>query len=262
MAKWWCTELQKRVVDRCLQLLRRLRLHARVPDRPGLRRRPHHHDLRRHDRDHEGDHRPGDGPVSAASRSGPAPGQPWAGDPGLVAARRPARAGTACGSPTTSCRSRATSVEPIQECWTVLAGLGRGGAPRPAGSIVTGNTYRSPCGAGQAEWPPSTRSPADASSSASARRGRRASTSPTASPYPSTRGRLDRLDEACAVITSLLREDRSSFAGHHYRCSTRRCRPSPCAGHLPLMVGGVASGGRCASRPGGPTSGTSGARRS
>ena len=36
---------------------RRLRLHARVPDRPCLRGRPHHHDLRRHHRDHEGDHR-------------------------------------------------------------------------------------------------------------------------------------------------------------------------------------------------------------
>ena len=57
MAKWWCTELQKRVVDRVPAAPRRLRLHARVPDRPRLRRRPHHHDLRRHDRDHEGDHR-------------------------------------------------------------------------------------------------------------------------------------------------------------------------------------------------------------
>ena len=58
MAKWWCTELQKRVIDTLPAAARRLRLHDRVPDRPGLRRRPHHHDLRRHHRDHEGDHRP------------------------------------------------------------------------------------------------------------------------------------------------------------------------------------------------------------
>ena len=38
--------------------VRRLRLHARVPDRPGLHRRPHHHDLRRHHRSDEGHHRP------------------------------------------------------------------------------------------------------------------------------------------------------------------------------------------------------------
>ena len=37
---------------------RRLRLHDRVPDRPRLRRRQDHAHLRRHDRDHEGDHRP------------------------------------------------------------------------------------------------------------------------------------------------------------------------------------------------------------
>ncbi len=54
---------------------RRLRLHGRVPDRPRLYRRAHHHDLRRHDRDHEGDHRPFDGLVAArypSSRSVPA----------------------------------------------------------------------------------------------------------------------------------------------------------------------------------------------
>jgi alkylation response protein AidB-like acyl-CoA dehydrogenase/predicted NBD/HSP70 family sugar kinase len=37
---------------------RRLRVHDRVSDRPGVHRRPHHPHLRRHDRDHEGDHRP------------------------------------------------------------------------------------------------------------------------------------------------------------------------------------------------------------
>ncbi len=38
--------------------LRRLRLHARVPDRAPLRRRARQPDLRRHERDHEGDRRP------------------------------------------------------------------------------------------------------------------------------------------------------------------------------------------------------------
>ena len=57
-AKWWCTELQKRVVDRCVQLhggygymleypIARAYMDARVTS-----------DLRRHHRDHEGDHRP------------------------------------------------------------------------------------------------------------------------------------------------------------------------------------------------------------
>ena len=38
--------------------VRRLRLHGRVPDRPGLRRRPGANDLRRYVRDHEDHHRP------------------------------------------------------------------------------------------------------------------------------------------------------------------------------------------------------------
>ncbi len=59
-------------VDRCVEAARgrhlraaprRLRLHARVPDRARLPGRPHHHDLRRDHRDHEGDRRPRHGRV-------------------------------------------------------------------------------------------------------------------------------------------------------------------------------------------------------
>ena len=37
MAKWWTTELQNKLVDRGRAAARRLRLHGRVPDRPGVR---------------------------------------------------------------------------------------------------------------------------------------------------------------------------------------------------------------------------------
>ena len=47
---------------------RRVRLHERVPDRPGLRRRPHHPHLRRDDGDHEGPHRQVIGAVTLPSR--------------------------------------------------------------------------------------------------------------------------------------------------------------------------------------------------
>jgi alkanesulfonate monooxygenase SsuD/methylene tetrahydromethanopterin reductase-like flavin-dependent oxidoreductase (luciferase family) len=56
--------------------------------------------------------------------------------------------------------------------------------------------------------------------------------------YPSAGGRLDRLDEACAVITSLLRNDRSSFEGRHYRLVDAPFAPKPVQAHLPLMIGG------------------------
>ena len=75
MAKWWTTDLQKRLTSRVRAAPRRLRLHARVPDRHGLRRRRRAVDLRRHQRDHESDHRPAHGIGVTASR----PAHPKAG---------------------------------------------------------------------------------------------------------------------------------------------------------------------------------------
>ena len=57
-AKWWTTELQKRVVDSCLQLFGGYGYMTRVPDQPRLPRHPRADHLRRHHRGDEGDHRP------------------------------------------------------------------------------------------------------------------------------------------------------------------------------------------------------------
>jgi len=56
MAKWWCTEFQKRSVDHCLQLFGGYGYMLDYPS-PGLRRRPNNNDLRWDHRDHEGNHR-------------------------------------------------------------------------------------------------------------------------------------------------------------------------------------------------------------
>ena len=61
MAKWWCTDLQGRVVDRCLQLHGGYGYMTRVPDRARLRGRARDAHIRRRERDHEGDHRSLDG---------------------------------------------------------------------------------------------------------------------------------------------------------------------------------------------------------
>ena len=58
MAKWWCDRAAGPRRRQVPAAARRLRLHARVPDRALLQRRAHHAHLRRHDRDHEGDRRP------------------------------------------------------------------------------------------------------------------------------------------------------------------------------------------------------------
>ena len=58
MAKWWTTELQKKLVDQGVQLHGGYGYMIGVPHRQGLHRQPDPDDLRRHDRDPERDHRP------------------------------------------------------------------------------------------------------------------------------------------------------------------------------------------------------------
>lgn len=50
--------------------------------------------------------------------------------------------------------------------------------------------------------------------------------------------RLDRFEEACEVITSLLRQRRSTFAGRYYRLADAPNQPVPVQERLPLLVGG------------------------
>jgi F420-dependent oxidoreductase-like protein len=50
--------------------------------------------------------------------------------------------------------------------------------------------------------------------------------------------RLDRFDEACTVVSSLLRESRTSFHGEHYHLVDAPCDPKPVQARLPLLVGG------------------------
>ena len=69
-AKWWCTETAKKVIDGCVQLHGGYGYMNGVPRRPRLRRRPHPDDLRRHDRDHEGDHRPRLRPIAGSAGVG------------------------------------------------------------------------------------------------------------------------------------------------------------------------------------------------
>ncbi|MBW3562444.1 MAG: TIGR03560 family F420-dependent LLM class oxidoreductase [Actinobacteria bacterium] len=53
-----------------------------------------------------------------------------------------------------------------------------------------------------------------------------------------TRGRLERLDEACQVIKSLTTQERTSFTGDHYRLEDAPLEPKPVQDPLPLLVGG------------------------
>jgi len=50
--------------------------------------------------------------------------------------------------------------------------------------------------------------------------------------------RMDRFEEACHVVTSLLREQRSSFDGRYYQLHDAACDPRPVSPRLPVLVGG------------------------
>lgn len=57
-------------------------------------------------------------------------------------------------------------------------------------------------------------------------------------PLGSVSERLDRLEEACAVLTSLLREDRTDFSGRFYDLSRAPNNPPPLQERLPILIGG------------------------
>jgi F420-dependent oxidoreductase-like protein len=50
--------------------------------------------------------------------------------------------------------------------------------------------------------------------------------------------RLDRFEEACAIITSLFRNERTTFAGEYYTLDDAPLVPRPIQTPIPLMVGG------------------------
>jgi alkanesulfonate monooxygenase SsuD/methylene tetrahydromethanopterin reductase-like flavin-dependent oxidoreductase (luciferase family) len=55
--------------------------------------------------------------------------------------------------------------------------------------------------------------------------------------FPRAGTRIDQLDEALQVITSLWREPSATFAGRHYQITDARCEPRPSVPPT-LMVGG------------------------
>ena len=57
-------------------------------------------------------------------------------------------------------------------------------------------------------------------------------------PLGSVKERLDRFEEACQVVTSLLRDDRTTVEGSYYQVVDAPCEPKPVQRPLPFLVGG------------------------
>lgn len=50
--------------------------------------------------------------------------------------------------------------------------------------------------------------------------------------------RFDRFEEACAVISSLLENETTTFDGTYYKLTAARCEPKPVQAELPICIGG------------------------
>jgi F420-dependent oxidoreductase-like protein len=126
---------------------------------------------------------------------------------------------------------------PVLECWSVLAALAAGTRHVRLGSLVAGNLYRHPAVVANAA------ATIDHISGGRFVVGlgagwQRNEHAAYGIDLLDVGGRLDRFEEACAIVRSLLGEKRTSFAGTSYRITDAPCDPKPVQAHLPLLVGG------------------------
>jgi F420-dependent oxidoreductase-like protein len=126
---------------------------------------------------------------------------------------------------------------PTLECWAVLAGLAASTERLRLGTLVCGNTYRHPAVLANLA------AAVDQISGGRLLLGLGAGWQVNEHEAYGidlfdVRTRLDRFEEACAIVTSLLREQRTTFEGKHYRITDAPCDPKPVQARLPLLIGG------------------------
>jgi alkanesulfonate monooxygenase SsuD/methylene tetrahydromethanopterin reductase-like flavin-dependent oxidoreductase (luciferase family) len=126
---------------------------------------------------------------------------------------------------------------PVLECWSVLSALAAETQRLRLGSLVSGNLYRHPAVL------------ANAAATIDHISGGRFVVGLGAGWQVNEHAaygidlldvgpRLDRFEEACAVINGLLGQARTTFAGTSYRITDAPCDPKPVQAHLPLLIGG------------------------
>ncbi|WP_436796412.1 TIGR03560 family F420-dependent LLM class oxidoreductase [Actinospongicola halichondriae] len=125
---------------------------------------------------------------------------------------------------------------PMLECWSVVAALAAAVPRIGIGTLVCGNTYRHPAVlANQAAT-------ADVISGGRVILGLGAGWQVNEHQrygidMGSLKARMDRFEEACAVVRGLRDEQRFDFAGEYYQLAGAPMEPKP-IGSLPLLIGG------------------------
>lgn len=126
---------------------------------------------------------------------------------------------------------------PVHECWTGLAGLAAAVPRVRIGSIVAGNTYRHP--AVLAKQATTVDHIAGGRCVLGIGAGWQENEHVAYGiEFSTVKGRLDRLEEACEVIVSLLRDERTNFDGRYYQLKDAPLFPKPVNPKLPLLIGG------------------------
>ena len=126
---------------------------------------------------------------------------------------------------------------PTLECWSVMAGLAASVPRVRLGTLVCGNTYRHPAVLANIA------AAVDNVSGGRLLLGLGAGWQENEHaaygiPLFSTGERLDRFEEACAIVNGLLREQRTTFKGKYYEITDAPNDPKPVQSPLPLLVGG------------------------
>ena len=126
---------------------------------------------------------------------------------------------------------------PVMECWSAMAALAAAVPRVRLGTLVCGNTYRHPAVLAKIA------AAVDVISDGRLVLGLGAGWQENEHaaygiPFHTVGERLSLLDEACAVVTGLLRNERTTFDGRWYQLADAPCEPKPVNERLPLLIGG------------------------
>jgi F420-dependent oxidoreductase-like protein len=126
---------------------------------------------------------------------------------------------------------------PTNEAWTTIAGLAAAVPRIRIGTLVTGNTYRHPAVLAKMA------AGVDIISGGRLVLGLGSGWQENEHqaygiPFHTVGGRLNRLEEACEVITSLFKNEKTTFEGRYYQLTDAPLAPKPVQQPVPILIGG------------------------
>ena len=127
---------------------------------------------------------------------------------------------------------------PILECWTTLSALSKATERIRLGTMVTCNSFRNP--ALLAKMAATLDNISDGRLELGVGAGvQKSEHNAYGFSFPSSKARIERLNEAVAIIKKLWTEEKASYSGKHYRIIDAVCEPKPAQKpHPPIIVGG------------------------